>query len=225
MNLLDIIIIGYVLLQLYLGYTRGAVKSLLNLFGYFATAIITYMFYQPFKKILIDSLGLDKAINQFVGERLMALGASSMDASVSQSDLSAMAKLPLPKSISDDIMAFLTSSAKGVTETVTTQVTDFIITVISIVILFLAIMAAVRVIGSMLNGIVKLPVIRSFNHLFGIIFGIVKTYIVLSISMLILVSLLSMNNWDSIQAMVDSSFLTNLIIQNNVFLVFFSYLA
>ncbi len=224
MNILDIIIILYILIQVYLGYSRGAIKSLFNLFGYIATAIATFFFYQPFKQLLIDGLGLDKAIGKFVGERLVSLGASSVNASVSQSDLSAMSKLPLPDSIGESIESFLTSSAKGIAENVTTQVTDFILTVIAIVILFLAITAAVKVIGSMLNGIVKLPVLRSFNHGLGIVFGLLKAYIILSIVVLVLISLLSMNHWTTLDHLVHTSWMTNFIIQNNIFLVFFSYL-
>ncbi len=219
-NLLDIGLIVFILIELFISYKRGFIKMLINLFGYIAAAVLTYFLYQPFKSVLVNIIGMDKIISDFLLQRLKELGASSVGNIVSVADISAMQKLTLPNGIEVQLKNFLMSNAKGSATTVITVVSDFLVTIFSIVSLFLILLIVIKILSSMLNFVSKAPVIRTINGLFGCLLGLVKIYIILSIAALIAVFLLTLNDWKTLADLIEHSVIADIMINKNIFVLF-----
>ncbi len=224
MTVIDIVILAFIAFQLVMGYIKGAVKTLFDFLGYLAAAILTYLFYAPVKVLLVNATKLDETIAQFVTERLQALGASSVQATVSTSDLDAMAKLPLPDSVKRAISDFLTTSVSSITQNVTTEVTNFLMTVIAVIGVFIVAIIAIKLIASMLDIIAQLPVISTFNKIGGVIFGALKSYIIISLVFLLLIAFSSTNGNLTWLEMLNDSLVAPFFINYNVFLLAISYI-
>ncbi len=222
--IIDIIVLAFMGFQLMMGYVKGAIKSLFDLLGYVFAAIIAYIFYIPVKKLLIDVTPIDESIAQFVTARLQSLGASSVQATVSTSDLDAMSKLPLPEHIKSAMERFLTDSMSSVSQNVTTEVTNFLMTIIAVIGIFLVTLIAVKIIASMLDLMAQLPVVSTFNKIGGVLFGAVKGYIVISLLFLIFITFFSTSDNSALQQSMNSSLTAPFFINYNVFLLVVSYI-
>ncbi len=224
MSILDIIIVIFIALQVFFGYRKGAIKSLFDLLGYIVAAVVTYLFYAPVKQLLIDMTPLDDTIASFVAERLKILGATSVQATVSTADLTAMTKLPLPENVKLAITNFLTNSVSSASQNVITEVTDFLMTIIAVIAVFVVTLIVVKIIASMLNIIAKLPVISTFNKFGGVLFGLIKSYIILSLLFLIFMMFFSTNGNQMLFNMINQSILAPIFINYNGFFLLFQYI-
>ncbi len=224
MTILDIIILVFIAFQVVMGYIKGAIKSLFDLLGYILAAVATYFFYLPVKKLLIEMTQLDETIASFVGERLKALGATSVQATVSTADLNAMTKLPLPENVKTAISNFLTNSVSSASQNVITEVTNFLMTIIAVIAVFVVTLIVVKIVASMLNIIASLPVVSTFNKLGGVVFGLIKSYIIVSLLFLISITFFSTNLTPEAQNMIDKSLLAPFFINYNGFFLIFKYI-
>ncbi len=230
MNIIDIILIIFILVELYIGYRRGLLKMLINILGYIATIVLTYFLYLPFKEILVNVVGLDKIINDFITKHLRQLGAGGVGEIVSSTDLSAMKKMVIPDKVKFTLEKYLTTDSinikdsiannltGGVANTVFSTVTDFLLTIIAIVVLFLILLIIIKIISSGANIIKKIPVISTVNALAGSFIALIKTYIILSIAALITVIILMLNNWQSFSDLIKQSFIADMMINHNIFI-------
>ncbi len=222
--MIDIVILAFIALQIAIGYFKGLVKSLFDFFGYILAAIITYLFHKPVESVLIETTSLDEKISEFVMQRLQALGSSSVQAAVSTADLDAMQKLPLPDSVKGDIVELLTNSVPSVTQNVTSEVTAFLMNIFSVFIVFIVALIAIKIIASMLGFLAELPVIRSFNKLGGVAFGLLKSYVIISLLFLVAIMIYSTHPDPVIQDALNKSYFAPFFINYNVFLMVFKYI-
>ncbi len=224
MTILDIIILVFIAFQVVVGYIKGAVKSLFDLGGYLLAAVVTYFFYAPVKALLIEATSLDEKIATFVADRLKALGATSVQAAVSTADLNAMTKLPLPENVKKSISDFLTKSVSSASQNVTTEVTSFLMTIIAVVTVFVVTLVVIKIVVSMLDIIASLPVISTFNKIGGVLFGLIKSYIIISLLFLIFIMFFATSGDAAINNMIDQSILAPFFINYNGFFLVFQYI-
>ncbi len=217
MNVLDIILIIFILIQFYLGYQKGFFVMMVNLLGYIAAAALTYLLFPFYKNVLINSFGLDDFISGFIIDKLKHLGANNVGSIVSASDLDAMQKLTMPDAVKESFRSYLTTNGSGMFDSVISLVSDFVVTVFAVVSLFLVALLVIKIIVSALNILSGLPGLSTINSLAGSILALIKTYIILSIAALVSVFLLTINNWETFANLVNGSLIADLLINHNVF--------
>ncbi len=224
MNVLDIVIIAFVAFTIYRGYKVGAILSLFHLLSYIVALVVTYFYHVAFKLLLINNTPLDDNIANFISERLKQLGANSTTATVSTADLNALQSLPLPDNIKESITEFLTTTTTSATNNVVSAITDVILSAISIIVLFLVVLIIMKLLASLLNVVAKLPVLNTFNHILGIFFGIIKAYLIICITYLISIAFLALNTYPQVEALLNTSYLSNIFINYNLFLMWLQYI-
>jgi uncharacterized membrane protein required for colicin V production len=222
MNYLDIAIGLFMLYAVVMGYIHGVVRSLFNLLGYIVAALITHFYYPIVKKMIVDLTSFDDKMNHFVTDKLQQMGAQSAQATVTVSDLNAMNQLPLPNKIKESIQTSLTSSANAVTENIASVVTDVIISFLAIVGLFLIVLLIFKITSAIFDLIAKLPVLKTFNKLGGVLFGFVKGYIVISVLFVVMISVLSLGTHPIVESLMKDSYAATFFIENNILLMWFS---
>ncbi|WP_141431977.1 CvpA family protein [Bacillus sp. 03113] len=85
---------------------------------------------------------------------------------------------------------------------------------IAFVIIFLAVKVIIQIIGSMLDFIAQLPILKQFNALAGGIFGVIEVYLI----MFILLYIAALLPNETIQAPLQNSFMANLMIDHTPYL-------
>ncbi len=217
MNIIDIILIIFILIQVYIGYQKGFFVMFVSLISYIIAAALTYILFPFYKNILVNSFGLNDFISTFIIDRLKSLGANNVGSIVSTSDLEAMQKLTLPDVVIENFRDYLTTNGSGMFDSVISLVSDFVVTVFAVISLFLVILLVIKILVSALNIISGLPGLSTINSLAGSILALIKTYIILSIAALISVFLLTINNWETFTNLVKGSFIADLLINHNIF--------
>ncbi len=217
--ILDLILLIIIILSVYTGYKKGFIVMLASFIGKFVALTISYFYYEPFKKFLIDFTGIDSYVSDKIKISLSNLGGHAAQSTVASSDLTAVSKMPLPDSIKVKLMDYLTESANTLGKSVATSLTDFIMTIIAFFLLFIFIMLFISILVRTLNLIAKLPVLNTFNKLGGIFFSLVTTYILLTVAFLIITSFISMETTSSLNEMLNNSVLAKRLLVYNPILI------
>ncbi len=217
--ILDIILILIIVLSAYAGYKKGFIHMLIKFLSKLISISVAYLYYKPFKNFLIKFTKIDEFIFDKVRISLNSLGGHASQTTVSGSDLEALSKMTMPDILKEKIVAYLTNTGSELGRSVVLSISDLIMTVISMVLLFIAISILIKFIDSSFNLIAKLPVINGFNKAGGIIFSLFTSYVVLTIVFLLASSLLTMSVSFQIKDAIESSIIASALIKYNPFLV------
>lgn len=205
MNLLDWVMIIFIIYTSIRGYMQGLAQSLFSLMGYLFAAAITKFYYPAVKAMLINLTTLDEWLAKKVIIKLTGLGAQPNMAAISHSDLNAVNQLSYPKAMKDQLITSLTDSANQAAMSLVDRLTDLMMTFFSIVFLFVLILLAVKIFSALADVVTKLPVIKSFNKLGGTFFGFAIGYVILSLFVLMGMPILSTFNLTTLQNLYDGS--------------------
>ncbi len=217
--ILDLILLIVIIFSIFTGYRKGFIVMLASFIGKFVALSISYFYYEPFKKFLVDFTGIDSFVSDKIKISLSNLGGHAAQSTVASSDLTAVSKMPLPDSIKEKLMGYLTESASTLGRSVASSLTDFIMTIIAFFLLFLFIILFISILVRAMNLIAKLPVLNTFNKLGGIIFSLITTYILLTIAFLIITSFVSMEISSSLNEMIKHSVLAKRLLAYNPILL------
>lgn len=213
--ILDIILIAIFLITAYVGYRKGIIEMLANFFGSFAAILISYFFHAPFKELLVKFTGLDEFVFEKVVEKLREFGAHAAKSSVSSSDIDAVSKMEMPDIIKDKLTNYLTESTSNISKSAALSLTDYIVSIISVFILFVSILILIRIITKTLNLISKAPVISTVNKVGGILFSVLSTYLILTIAFMLFSSFASVDIATTSRNMIQHSVIAKLLIEFN----------
>lgn len=225
MNILDLIVLIILSVTIYRGYSKGIVMTVFNLLGVILSVTVTYFYHPVVKNMLAQLTSIDQKLLSYILTRLKMLGAQATQASVSISDISALEKLPLPAVIKEQITAHLISAATSQAITVATVVTDLVMSFLAMVLLFVMILIAFKTVASILNMTTNLPVIRTFNNLGGATFGLIIGYAMSSVLFVMLMSILTIKQFDFIERQLQGSLIADFLVNHNVLLVWLHFFS
>lgn len=217
--LVDLIIIGIIIINIFDGYKRGLTQILFKVITFFVALIVVSILHKPFTSFIINTTQIDEKI------------ASTLQISLSQTTLLDGELIPENKyNVSSSITNFINSLAteainNAETELVpyvATQLSHFIIKVIVTLILFILCNIGLSFVRVALEFISRLPIISAFDKSGGLIYGILKSFLIIYITLAIF-SILSplITNW-SIISSIDNSKLGSKMYNNNIIVNFFA---
>ncbi len=208
--IIDIIIVAIIALCLFLGYKRGLTGSLLKILSFVLAIVIAFILFKPVSNLVINHTNWDdslkESIKQFITEKTATPEAKS----------------ELPQVIVDYIdetMAESINEAKEVAIDNTAQsVTNLIVNAgvwIAVFIIARILLIFIKFITAL---IAKLPVIKQFDKLGGIIYGILEAFVILYL-LLAIISFIAptLNNSGFIDA-INKSFIGSMLYNNNLLL-------
>jgi len=165
---LDTYVLLAIALFVLLGYAKGIIKMAFGLLSIVLAIILSRLFYPIISNFLMGSVLYEHIVSWVVN--YMALSETVTEMSVS-TGTDMLNSLPLPQSLVDmvapllDVTTFVDVSS--VEQSIGGVFAALIVNLISMVIMFIAVMFAVRLIGAALNLVSKLPVLNMTNRLLG----------------------------------------------------------
>lgn len=206
--IIDIITLVIIIYFASKGIRKGGVKSIFEMLNFFAAAIITALIYKPVSLFLIK-LPFAQKISEKINDVLINNGGGVTDIAFEGLSFSQGIQDVLQK-IQADLMTSLAAT-----------ITTLIISILCIIIIYIVVRCLLKIFGSILNTIVKLPVLNSFNKLIGFVFGGIK-------GLLILFALLALINvfapfefFKSLSENISLSYITSYFYDNNILLYLF----
>ena len=203
----DLIILGIMLLCIIVGYVRGLTGSLIKILSFVLSIIIAFILFVPISNLIIDKTQIDENLEQSIRDMIMQEEGTEEE--------------NMPETITNYIgqkveeasdsakEAIADSTAREVALTIVkagTWVGLFIVA--RILLIFLRFITAL---------ITKLPVIKQFDKLGGVIYGILEGAIIIYVVLATISFVAPMTNGNLV-ASIDESIIGSMLYNNNLLL-------
>lgn len=206
--MIDLIIVAIVLLFTFIGYKRGLVKIAFSLCTFVIALIIALILYKPIANLVINNTEFDENIESAIVDNILPEGVFATDE----------INLELDDNLYHSLLKNGTNTIQGVAETFSTK----IIETIAFLFIFTLAKIALRFVTFFADLVAKLPILNQFNHLGGIIFGLLQGCLIVLV-ILALISLFAPMIDESIINNINNSMIGSKIYTNNILLNFIAW--
>ena len=199
--IIDIVIIAIILFCLYRGYKKGLIGLAFSIISFIVAILIALILFVPISSFVIDKTEFDDNIrnaivNNFNTEEETENGESNFITSY----------------INEQI-----DEAKGKTlEVVAIEISELCIKGIVFIALFIIARIVLIFVKAIANLIAKLPILNQFNKLGGIIFGLLKGFVITYGILAILLLVSPMFNEAEFFKELNNSFIGGMMYNNNI---------
>lgn len=213
--IIDAIILGILVLCIVLGYRKGLTGSLLKIISFVLALVIAFILFKPVSNFIIDKTDWDENLEQ--GIRNTILSSDKQEETISQEE-----KQNMPSVMLDYINKTVENAGNEAKEAVVDATAkDVSIMIINSGVWF-ALFLVARIILIFVKGLTKiitsLPIIKQFDKLGGIIYGLVEAFII-SYAILAVLSFISpVVSGTGILEAVQESFIGSVMYHNNLLL-------
>lgn len=204
--LMDFIIIAILVLSIIMGYKKGLINVVFNIFAFFMALIATIILYRPVANIIINNTEIDDKIKSAIINNTTEEKQSEESSS----------NTGMQKYIEDAIKNTADEAKSQVIETIANTVSIRVVEILTSIILFIVIRAVLIVLKVFTQAIANLPLIKQFNELGGVVYGIAKGLIIVYIILTIMYFVVSINGKGNIAEAINNSYITKILYNNNI---------
>lgn len=193
--IIDLILIAIILLSAFLGYKKGLVKLGAKLFAGIIAIIVTIIIYKPVSGMIINNTSIDEKVKDAIIQNttnIMNENEQIQDNNITNQ-------------IEDKI---LPEQAENIAKNVVYAVTA--------VVLFIVVKIILSIIISLMDFVANLPILKQFNEIGGIIYGIVRGLLIVCICILLIGVYAKINPENDLNNAIQNSHLTKIIYKNIV---------
>lgn len=187
--LIDIIFIAIILLSAFLGYKKGLVNMASKLFAGILAIIITLILYQPVSNAIIKNTPLQTKIENIIIEKTQRENQeenSNVINELSQNMIKEQAK----------------------------NISINVVHAITMIGIFLLVKIILSIVFALINGIANLPILKQFNEVGGIAYGLVRGAIISVICIALLGVYAKINPQNKINKEIENTYLTKIVYKN-----------
>lgn len=199
--LVDIIIIAVILLFTFIGYKKGLVKLAFSLCSFFIAITIAFSIYKPITNIILDKTSIDESISEIITAKILPEGASL------NSEISEDANFP---------QIIMNKGANTVGE-LANSFSSTIVGVCCFIVIYIVVRIALKFVTALANLIAKLPLLKQFNELGGLIYGALQGIFIVFLGFAV-ISLASPLMDADILSNINNSMLGSWVYNNNFLL-------
>jgi uncharacterized membrane protein required for colicin V production len=225
-NLMDIVVIAIVALSGFFGYKRGFIKTAISLFSFFIAIGIALLFYKPVAVILTEKTQID----DWIIERICDYDyeADKEDSNKNESKAIASSEEETEQGIIETLSEQFPQSIlesfdfektkRDLKLEAATKISESIMKVLSVIIIFLVIKVTLFVASFILNGIVQMPVLKQLNEILGLFFGAIMGFLELYIAFAIITFISSITDLTFVTDALKGSLIASIMFENNIIL-------
>lgn len=206
--ILDIILVAIIALNVYLCYKKGLVNLAVGLIAMVAAIILAVVLYKPVSNLIIEKTELDENIEKAIIEKFSA-------------DVPENAEVRyvgvweyLEKYVDNAVNK---TQNEIVYETAGTMAVK-IINIGALIGIFLIARVALFVLTFVADAITSLPIIKQLNEVGGILYGLVKSLLIIYVVLAVVFFILSVTANATISDAITSSYITKFFYEHNILL-------
>lgn len=189
--IIDIIFIAIIVLSAFLGYKKGLVNVATKLFAGILAIIITAIVYQPISNLIIKNTPIQEKIENIIIENLQGQENVQEENIINE--------------ISQNVI-------KEQSKTIATN----IIYAVTMIVVFILVKILLSIIFALIDGIANLPILKQFNEIGGIGYGIIRGALIVLICIILLGVYSKINPENKIVKEIENSYFTKIIYENIV---------
>lgn len=198
--IIDLIIIGFVLLSAYLGYRRGLLELGIKLCAFIIAIVVTFILYRPISNLVINNTSIDENIQSTIENNINEFMNSEESKDTSN--------------------ALVESAKNGMLSETSRTLAINIINIVILIALFVVIRIALIFVTGLANLIAKLPILKQFNKLGGVIYGLLRGILIVYVALFIINIYGQINPTNEVTKKVDTSHICKLMYNNNILNIF-----
>ena len=205
--IVDIAILAIIVLCIIIGYVRGLTGSLIKILSFVLSIIIAFVLFIPVSNLIINNTEIDENLESSI-RNMIIQDEQNEDENMPEAITDYIGQ-KIDQAADDAKEAIVDSTARDVALTIVKAGTWIALFIIArILLIFL------RFITSL---IAKLPVIKQFDKLGGIIYGLIEGLIIVYF-LLALISFISPMLNGTLANAIDESFVGSMMYNNNLLL-------
>lgn len=199
--IIDLIIVIFILLSVFLGYKKGLIKLGVRLVAFVIAIVATVILYRPIANLVINVTQIDEMLENTI--------ISKVDEVITQNE-------------DQEITSKLIESAKdGMLPSAARQLAINIVYGGVMIVLFVGIRIVLNFITALADAISKLPILNQFNKVGGMLYGLLRGVIVIYALLIILAMIGEVNPKNSVIQAVNETYIAKTMYNNNIFNVLF----
>lgn len=217
--IIDLIILGILVLCIMLGYRRGLTGSLLKIVSFVLALVIAFILFKPVSNIVINNTNWDENLDQSIRELIIA---NDNEANSDENAVEENQSMPtvMVEYINKTVEEAGDDAKEAVADAAAKNVSIIIINAAIWIVLFIIAKIVLFFIKGLAKLITKLPIIKQFDKLGGIIYGILESFIVIYGILAILSFISPLIAGSGIIDAVQNSFVGSVMYNNNLLLKF-----
>ncbi len=205
--IVDLVVIGIVLLCIIIGYVRGLTGSLIKILSFVLSIVIAFVLFVPISNLIIDKTNIDENIEQSIREMIIQNNETE--------------EKNMPTAITDYIGEQVEQAADNAKETIVNNTAkDVSLTIVKAgtwIVLFIVARILLICLKFITGLIARLPVIKQFDKLGGIIYGILESLIIIYVILAIISFISPMLN-GTLSSAIEESYIGSIMYNNNLLL-------
>lgn len=191
---IDIILIAIILLSALLGYKKGLVKLGAKLFAGIIAIIVTIVIYKPVSGIIINNTSVYEKI-----EDAIIQNASNI---INENE-------KIPNDVTNHVENnILPEQAENISKNVVYTITALV--------LFIVVKIILSIVISLMDFVANLPILKQFNEIGGIIYGLVRGVLIVCICILLMGVYTKIKPDSTLNNNIQNSNLTKIVYKNLV---------
>ena len=184
---LDLIIVLLLVINIIIGYKKGLVEVVFNICAFIIALVVALILYKPVSNIVIKNTNIYDKIRETI---------------VNNNNEE-------EQSIVKDVQ---NKTKEQLADVISIKAVNIIVAIV----LFIIARIAVILLKTVLEGIAELPIIKQFNQIGGIGYGILKGFLLIYILVTLLFFVNAIVGNNKVSAVVEESFITKVLYENNI---------
>ena len=199
--LVDIILVAIVVISAFLGYKKGLVELGAKLIAGLVAIILTLIIFKPIGNVIIKNTSIDEKIENVILENTK----NFIDENSQVSDNKYI------QSASDNAV---TEVKENILPEQARNIAVNVVYVASAIIIFIVSKIVLSIIITLANAVASLPILKQFNEIGGLLYGIIRGAVISFIIILIIGTVAKMNPNGTVSKDVESTILVKEVYNN-----------
>lgn len=215
--IIDLILIGIVLLSTFLGYKKGLIGVAFKIVSFIIALIVTLILFKPISNYIITNTEFANTIENAIVEKLSTAEIEEGQIEEGSTDLPNV----VVDYINGGIQNTVNQAKDSVVKVVAHNLTETAISIIVMIGIFIITRLILLFAKAILEAVSELPIVKQFNEVGGIIYGIIRAMLLIYVILAIISLILPMLDKTMILSAINNSILTKILYNNNLILMIF----
>lgn len=217
--LVDLVIISILISNVFWGYRKGLVNLVTSLLAFIISLLIVFVLYKPVANLIMDKTQLDESLSQGIEDNLRGINYFTDEGNINSESNSAISET-IEKTLSSFVEEALEKQVDNVVVYVSDNLAIMMIRLGTMLILYMIARFLLIFVRFAFHLIANLPFIRLFNKTGGIIYGLLKGFIIIYAILAILAFIAPVVESLGIILAIEDSAIGSILYNNNLLIKF-----
>ncbi len=204
--IIDIVIIAILALCIIMGYKKGLINVIFNIFAFLLAIIITLVLYKPVSDIIIKNTDIQEKIETAIIENTK--GEENKKEEQTENGIQKYIENTMQNAEED-------AKSKAI-EVVAKDVSTKCIEIITALILFVITRIILIVLKFLTETLANLPIVKQCNEIGGLLYGVIKGILIIYVILTIMFFIISLKPEGMTANLIETSYITKFLYNNNI---------